>query len=1224
MASRREQVLVDIQTIGDKKLRAALRDLAKADAALRSSWLKSDKTVEELDRQLKDLARTQNRVKTLTEGVTRTKKAQTREEIKLAQAIEASNRSINRTIELETKKLRAEASIIKSRAKYNESLQYGKKLELELRRATNEGMRAQAKLNESRQAGTLANAKLNESKAKLLNARAADRKAMHAETDAQARLISAKAKETRETTRAVEARTKDRESVGKVITAYSRLYREQNRATENKAKLVTATAKQTREETRRVEAITKSKLAVAALQRAEAALSTARTKQFATSIKNAEVVQKGTRLRQAAVRETNRHREALMRLGQAQQRINAQKTKLNQLVEKGNAYIARSTRNWVKFVGIIHAARAAMWATGGLINANVRAIRESSDAIEAYTKNIELFGAKNARNIESIGKRAAQTLGLSEVAYQEVIGTMGAFLQAAGNVEEKSLEIATKITGRIADLASFYNQSIEEVRQKLTSILAGTSPRPGYALGIDTTVKSLQDFMQTLPEFAGRVFRELTLAEKQQIRFLKIMQDSNKAAGDYVRTSDNLANSWRTAVSNGLNLTKTIGDFLYPAARALVRVFNTLFTTDLQEGTANFNQHMERTSRLISEITNMKKSDFVVQYQAFLRTLQQADETGAYTASLQFIKNWRGELDKAAVAQRTLNQLRGSGSLTDTFRTSKGEEWSQFGEELLAAGTFGALGRRPWEFNAERVEAIKAEVAAIIELSEATGALDRKQKNWIQTLERILQQQGLTRDEAKEGVRLYQEEHLSLTALQVEVNEHTRFLQKEVDARRWANQQRQETLRLNSDFVFSYEMLARSGGNYADVIARVIDRAREEAERAKTLRDILKELRDEVNAWDYVQVATGGPGIGVMTAPRTTREQRLDMIHHNLALERDNQKTPTGGGGASYRPVGRPGFQHGEVVQINRGGTTWEVRWDQKANSGEGAWREVKADTDFGPFGEAGGRHGETRQYTRRSGIQDQYYWDVDRGEEGGWTTSLPESMKRDQSVSDFRGGARRRLQMMAARLRNISSSPNDIFSQSQRSLAGATADNLSGLADQVEGATYEELDELNQRVEDALGHGNDLLDALVSFFDNESKERKKEAEEQAKQLAELNKTLALIEAHSQVMKAEAEEARMERRARLAKGDYKSEEEAQLAENLRNQIGLFINQFNPNNPSWGDTAFGGGDADFFDPILKDQIRNYARAYGQDSARITGVLEFVGLDAAQVFGEVEPQ
>ena len=311
----------------------------------------------------------------------------------------------------------------------------------------------------------------------------------------------------------------------------------------------------------------------------------------------------------------------------AQKRIHAQRVKnaeaisgLNKATERNSSLVGSLTRRFL----IFHAALA----TGNaLINGIKGSVMEASDEFEAWTRNIELFGGKRARDLKIFSEQATRVIGLSRTAYQEQVGNLGAFLQSAGNDMETSFKVAVDLTKRIGDLASFYNDDLDKVAASMKSILSGASARPGYRYGIDITVNTLRQFMKTLPEFAERTWDTLNLGEKQLIRYHKIMRDTEKAAGDFVRTSDGFANSLRTAGSNAKNVGLAIGNALMPAAKGFVRFWNRFFTDTFQENSAEMAQTLERNRRELSEILDLPKSDGLVELRALWKTISEEKVT---------------------------------------------------------------------------------------------------------------------------------------------------------------------------------------------------------------------------------------------------------------------------------------------------------------------------------------------------------------------------------------------------------------------------------------------------------------------------------------------------------------------------------------------------------------------------------------------------------------------
>lgn len=188
----------------------------------------------------------------------------------------------------------------------------------------------------------------------------------------------------------------------------------------------------------------------------------------------------------------------------------------------------------------------------------------------AYVENLNLFtvsmgkGAKSALNYaESINK----ALGIDT---SEWIRNQGVFKQITsgfGVVNEKSDVMSKNLTQLGYDISSFFNINIDESMQKLQAGIAGELEplrRLGYALDAAT--------LQQIAYANGITtnINKMTQAQKSQLRYLAIMEQSKNAMGDMARTVITPANSLRILEQQFTQLKRAIGNVVSVVAVKLI------------------------------------------------------------------------------------------------------------------------------------------------------------------------------------------------------------------------------------------------------------------------------------------------------------------------------------------------------------------------------------------------------------------------------------------------------------------------------------------------------------------------------------------------------------------------------------------------------------------------------------------------------------------------------
>lgn len=204
----------------------------------------------------------------------------------------------------------------------------------------------------------------------------------------------------------------------------------------------------------------------------------------------------------------------------------------------------------------------------------------------AYTENLNLFRVtfgKLSDEAERFTNTFANALGLD---VSQVMRNMGFFNQIAtgfGLVQDKAFEISKTLTQISYDISSFFDISIEESIAKVQSGLAGELEplrRIGYALD--------QATLQQLAYNLGiqKSVREMTQAEKAQLRTIAIYEQSKNVMGDLAETIESPANQLRILRQQFTLLARSIGNMIIPILTKILPIINGV----VQGLTAVFNQ----------------------------------------------------------------------------------------------------------------------------------------------------------------------------------------------------------------------------------------------------------------------------------------------------------------------------------------------------------------------------------------------------------------------------------------------------------------------------------------------------------------------------------------------------------------------------------------------------------------------------------------------------------
>lgn len=237
--------------------------------------------------------------------------------------------------------------------------------------------------------------------------------------------------------------------------------------------------------------------------------------------------------------------------------------------------------------GINAAAGKASASSGflgtGISNSTVRfgvfyaAFRQAASVMSdwvtesnAYVENLNLFSV-------TMGDAADSALEYAE-AVQEAVGidpsdwirNQGMFKQITsgfGVVEDKANLMSKNLTQLGYDISSFYNISMEEAMLKLQSGIAGEIEplrRLGYAIDVAT--------LQQVAYEHGikQSVNTMNQAQKSQLRYLAIMEQSGNVMGDLARTVQTPANAMRILHQEITQLGRALGNILIPILQKII------------------------------------------------------------------------------------------------------------------------------------------------------------------------------------------------------------------------------------------------------------------------------------------------------------------------------------------------------------------------------------------------------------------------------------------------------------------------------------------------------------------------------------------------------------------------------------------------------------------------------------------------------------------------------
>lgn len=194
------------------------------------------------------------------------------------------------------------------------------------------------------------------------------------------------------------------------------------------------------------------------------------------------------------------------------------------------------------------------------------AIKAASDLEETINK-VDVSFKDQAGEVKKWAKTSIKSMGLAQQSALDAAALFGDMSTAMGLNTKQAAKMSTKLVQLGADMASFKNVSFDRAQTALAGIYTGETEALKQ-LGIVMTETNLAVFAQK--EGITKNIKEMTQAEKVNLRYAYVMSVTKNAQGDFNRTSSSTANQIRQTQERFKELSAEIGQKLLPIANRLL------------------------------------------------------------------------------------------------------------------------------------------------------------------------------------------------------------------------------------------------------------------------------------------------------------------------------------------------------------------------------------------------------------------------------------------------------------------------------------------------------------------------------------------------------------------------------------------------------------------------------------------------------------------------------
>lgn len=245
---------------------------------------------------------------------------------------------------------------------------------------------------------------------------------------------------------------------------------------------------------------------------------------------------------------------------------------------RGSSGFQSSLVGGVKTAGIAMLAGFAALNIGGAIGDMLSdGIREAWDLatssigaasnLQESVNAVEVSYGAAAESVLALGDDSVRSFGLSNQGLNGFAVQFSAFAKTVRS--ESPASFIEELIGRGTDFASVYNLEVAEALQLFQSGLAGeTEPLRRY--GLDLSAAAVESY--ALANGIGTASGELTEAEKVQARYGLLLASTNQVQGDWINTSDSLANTNRRNSASWEDVQAKLGEGFLPVAQELATI----------------------------------------------------------------------------------------------------------------------------------------------------------------------------------------------------------------------------------------------------------------------------------------------------------------------------------------------------------------------------------------------------------------------------------------------------------------------------------------------------------------------------------------------------------------------------------------------------------------------------------------------------------------------------
>jgi hypothetical protein len=256
---------------------------------------------------------------------------------------------------------------------------------------------------------------------------------------------------------------------------------------------------------------------------------------------------------------------------------------LDQANSKADTFASKMTSIGTKMMAVGGAMTAGMTVP---IIAGFKQITDSASDLNESSNAIKVVFGEATSTLTEFGKVSGKMVGLSTSDFNQMGAATGAMLTNFGMDQKTAASETIKLTQRAADMASIFNTEVPDALAAVQSGLRGeTEPLRRYGVSLDAAAIKAKIMAMGLDTSTS----ELEKNAKATAALALFYEQTSKFAGDFVNTSDQLANSNRILQAELTNASAALGVQLLPYILKAVE-----FISKLVEGFKNLTPEQQK------------------------------------------------------------------------------------------------------------------------------------------------------------------------------------------------------------------------------------------------------------------------------------------------------------------------------------------------------------------------------------------------------------------------------------------------------------------------------------------------------------------------------------------------------------------------------------------------------------------------------------------------------